>query len=250
MKITFMGAGGCIEEKGSKFVATMIECGDSIYFVDAGCAIADGLFRLEKDLSDVRGLFLTHYHCDHTAGVFPFVDLANWACPDISLKLVSPTREYIEALEGLVFAGLSNRGKIDNQKIELVLAKEGRIYEDENIFVDYIPTKHFKNGDVPSYAVLITERESGKKALFSGDLSYSLKGNDLPKDILKECDLFVCELYHFTAEELLPYLESFDGTLCINHLFEKDKKKPEIIKALSGNSFKILAPENNDIIEI
>ena len=46
MKITFMGAGGCIEKAGSKFVATMVECGESIYFVDAGCAITDGRFRL------------------------------------------------------------------------------------------------------------------------------------------------------------------------------------------------------------
>ena len=198
----------------------------------------------------MRAVFLTHYHCDHTAGVFSFIDLVNWACPDCSLKLISPTNEFIEAIEGLVFAGLSNRGKIDNERIELVLAKEGKIYEDENIVVDYIPTKHFKNGDTPSYAILITERESGKKALFSGDLSYGLKENDLPKDALSDCDLFVCELYHFTAEQLLPYIETFSGTICINHLFEHDKFKKEILDALSGYSFRVLAPKNNDIIEI
>ena len=45
MKITFLGSGGCIEKAGSKYVATMVECGDAIYLIDGGCAIADELLR-------------------------------------------------------------------------------------------------------------------------------------------------------------------------------------------------------------
>ncbi len=250
MKITFMGAGGRIEAKGSKFVATMIECGDTIYLIDGGCAIADELLRLDKAFQNVRALFVTHYHGDHTAGIFPFIDLINWAYTDCSLKLVFPTQEFIEATKNMILASLSYGGKVDHERLDFILAHSGRMYEDENILVDYIPTKHFPNGDTPSYAILVTERASGKKALFSGDLSYGLKGNDLPKEALKDCDLFVSELYHFTAEELIPYLEGFGGTLCINHLFERDRFKKDILHTLSTHASRVLAPENNDIIEI
>lgn len=250
MKITFLGSGGCIEQAGSKYVATMVECGDAIYLVDGGCAIADELLRANKEYKNVRALFITHYHGDHTAGVFPFIDLINWAYTDCSLSLVSPTEEYIEALKDMIMASLSYGGKVDSERLKFIVAKVGRIFEDENVLVDYFPTKHFKNGDTPSYAMLITEKATGKKVLFSGDLSYGLSGNDIPKDALLESDVFVCELYHFIAGELLPHLEGFNGILCINHLFERDKFKKDILDAFSGHSFGVLAPNNNDIIEI
>ncbi len=103
----------------------------------------------------------------------------------------------------------------------------------------------------PSYGMVIKELgDDNASVLFSGDLSYGLKENDLPKDALSDCDLFVCELYHFTAEQLLPYIKPFSGTICINHLFDHNKFKKEILDALSGYSFRALAPENNDIVEI
>ena len=250
MKITFLGSGGCIEKAGSKFVSTLVECGNAIYIIDGGCALADELLRVDKDYHDVRALFVSHYHGDHTAGIFTFIDLINWAYTDCSLSLISPTNEYIEALKSMIMASLSYGGKVDTDRIHFLLANTGRVYEDENIYVDYFPTKHFKNGDTPSYAMLITEKSSGKKALFSGDLSYGLQGDDIPKDALKESDVFVCELYHFTAGELLPHLEGFNGTLCINHLFERDKFKDDILNALSSDSFRVLIPEDRDIIEI
>lgn len=250
MKITFLGSGGCIENAGSKYVATMVECDDAIYLIDGGCAIADELLRADKDYHNVRALFITHYHGDHTAGIFPFIDLINWAYTDCSLSLISPTAEYIEALKSMIMASLSYGGRVDCERLDFILAHTGRIYEDENILVDYFPTKHFKNGDTPSYAILITEKASGKKAFFSGDLSYGLKGDDIPKEALMESDVFVCELYHFTAPELLPHIKDFKGTLCINHLFERDKFKADIKAVFSKNNFRILVPENNDVIEI
>ena len=250
MKITFLGSGGCIEQAGSKFVATMIECGNAIYLVDGGCSLADELLRADKDFKDVRGLFITHYHGDHTSGVFLFADLINWARTDCSLSLVSPTKEYTEALKDMILASLSYGGKVDTERLNFVLASEGKVYEDENITVNYIATKHFKNGDTPSYAIFITEKSTGKKVLLSGDLSYGLCGNDIPKDLLCQSDVFVCELYHFTPNELLPHLKGFKGTLCINHLFERDKLKKEILNDLGGYSFRVLAPENGDSIEI
>ncbi len=250
MKITFIGSGGEVEAKGSKYVATMVECGDAIYLVDGGCAIADELLRLNKAFQNVRALFVTHYHGDHTAGIFPFVDLINWAYKDCALKLVFPTSEFIEATKSMILASLSYGGKVDNERLDFILAHTGRMYEDENILVDFFPTKHFKNGDTPSYAILITERASGKKALFSGDLSYGLKGDDIPKEALLQSDVFVTELYHFTVPELIPHIKDFKGMLCINHLFERDKFKADIKAELSKYNFRVLLPENHDAIEI
>lgn len=250
MKITLMGAGGCIERAGSKFVATMVECGDAIYFIDGGCSLADGLLRLDKDPTRVRAVFVTHYHGDHTAGIFPFVDLVNWAWRDCKLKLIFPTRELIAATERMILASLSYGGKIDRERLNFVLAAAGRVYEDEHIFVDYIPTKHFPNGGAPSYAILVTERASGKRVLFSGDLSHGLVAQDLPREALRGCALFVCELYHFGIKELVPYLDGFDGTLCIHHLFERDEHRDELVSELEAYVPRVIAPENGGVVEI
>jgi len=167
MKITLIGAGGCPELFGNKLITNMIECGDAVYFVDGGCTVADELLRRGIDRTKVRAVFTTHCHPDHTAGIFNLVDLINWAWRDCKLKVFYTTQDMIDATRDMVCAVLSASGEFSSDRITLALAEAGRVYSDENITVDYIPTKHFKGGISPSYAILVTEVKSGKRVLFS-----------------------------------------------------------------------------------
>jgi mRNA degradation ribonuclease J1/J2 len=118
------------------------------------------------------------------------------------------------------------------------------VFEDENVRVEYIPTKHIPN----SYAILITSGE--KRVLFGGDFSHWLAKDDVPAVIQEEIDLFVCEMAHFTAEQISPYLAKCRAkTVAFTHVYPIDKYND--IEGMKGKyPFKIITPRDGDKIEI
>ena len=170
MKITFVGTSHGIPEIGRKTSSTMLECGESVYFVDGGCSPADAMIDRGISFKQLRAVFTTHAHGDHTGGLLSLIDLLNWCYTSSKCEFYLTSEKMPEAIERFADAAGNALAK---DRVKLLIAKEGKVYEDENVKVEYIPTKHMKE-PFHSYAIMVTEGE--KRALFSGDLSKGLAG--------------------------------------------------------------------------
>ncbi len=235
MKITFLGTSHGTPSAERFCSCIMIEVGESIYIVDAGAPLIDQLLRFGRDPEKVRAVFTTHGHGDHVDGLPRFVSLmdsrAQYAGVDVHLteqKLVDTIVNFVEATKGAPMKG----GNVRFHAVD-----EDFHYRDENIHLWLIPNAHLKNrrdsADRPSYCIVI--EAEGKRVIDSGDLSCRLSRNDFPKLVMEEeSDLFICEMAHFEADVLEPYLEKCrTRQLCFTHVSGKEGRM-ESVEAMVG----------------
>ena len=246
MKITFIGTSHGVPSAQRYCTCILVETGDSFFFIDAGAPIADVIQRRGLDMNKFKGIFTTHAHGDHTAGVFQITDLMNWYFKSTSADFVLADPEQIEALKSLINISCNKSG-IDGSRIRFGLAQEGVVYDDGKIRVEYILNQHMTTS--PSYSILVSVGE--KKVLFSGDFSNGLKACDLPVKVLNDrVDAFVCELAHFSLENLMPYIEDADlGKLFITHVYP-DSKYADVESIKGKCSFEVITPNDGDVYEI
>ena len=237
MKITFVGTSHGVPEKDRFCTCIMLESGGSIYFIDAGAPIVDHLVDNGKDINNLRAVFTTHVHSDHTVGLVHLVNLMNWYYKKSEADIFVTEQEHIDATVRWTYT--AGDGELDTERIRFKIPTVGIVYRDENITVEYIPTAHMKN----SYAILVTEGE--KRVLFGGDLSHGLKKKDVPSVIKENIDGFVCELAHFTVDELAPYLDECRARRLF-FIHAKPKRYVDIEKLKGLYDFEILTPSDGD----
>lgn len=241
MKITFIGTSHGVPEKGRFCTCILLESGGALYFIDAGAPMVDHLLRLDKRVDDIRAVFTTHVHSDHTVGLVHLVDLMNWYYKRSSAEFFVTEQEHIDATKQWIYT--SGDGHIDESRLTFKIPTAGVVYRDENITVEYIPTAHMKN----SYAILVTEGE--KRVLFGGDFSHGLRKQDVPSVIREPIDGFVCELAHFTAEELKPYLEECRAKR-VFIIHAKPARYADVEMMKGGYPFELITPNDMDSFEI
>ena len=222
MKITFLGTSHGVPAADRYCSCAMVEINNSLYFIDAGAPMIDLILRYGKHPNDARAVFTTHAHGDHIIGLASFIDLCNWYYKEARPTVYMTEKEHGSAILKLVSL-MEDRMPFASDRIDIRLAKKGRVYSDENVKITYIPTKHIEPR--PSYAILI--EAEGKKVIFTGDLSQWLAKEDFPVYALEnETDLVVCEMAHFTPEQVKPYVEGLKTKhLCFNHVFPTEKFK-------------------------
>ena len=105
------------------------------------------------------------------------------------------------------------------------------------------------NSTRPSYAILI--EAEGKKVLFTGDLSMRLELDDYPQYVKEnEVDAVICELAHFTVDQIKPHLEQTKTkSFYFQHVYPLDKYE-QIAKIHDKLPFPIIAPSDGDVVEI
>ncbi|MBE6610101.1 MAG: MBL fold metallo-hydrolase [Ruminococcaceae bacterium] len=216
MKITFLGTSHGVPAADRYCSSIMLEAGDAIYFIDAGAPVMDEILRKGRDINKVRAVFNTHSHGDHINGVLPLADLVNWYYKKAAIDFYFTEQHVADAFEKVIEAVDC---PLDTERVRFHTVTSDFIYKDENIRVSLIPTKHMANVSRPSYAILV--ESEGKKALFSGDLSYMLREKDVPEIVSKEeIDVFVCEMAHFGVEQLMPYLKTCKAkSVYFTHIF-------------------------------
>ena len=247
MKITFIGTSHGVPAADRYCSCVMIESGNSVYFIDGGAPMIDELLRHGRHPDEVRAIFNTHVHGDHTAGFYHFADLVDWYYKKASVDMYIADTVFIDALKNMIKAG-NPHTELCSDRLRFHLNDPNVAYEDENIKVEFILTKHFLE-PYHSYAILVSEGE--KRVLFSGDLSQHLQRDDVPAILAnEELDLFVCEMAHFGTEHIRPYVESAKAKqIAFTHVYPLDKY--ERIEALEGElGIKFLTPKDNDVIEI
>ena len=241
MKITFFGTSHGVPERGRYCTCMMLESGGAIYFIDAGAPVVDGMLRLGKSVNDLRAVFTTHVHSDHTVGLLHLADLMNWYYKNSSAKFFVTEQEHIDATERWIYT--SGDGQIDRERLEFIVPTAGEVYRDENITVEYIPNGHMKN----SYSSLVTEGDT--RVLFGGDMSHGLRKQDVPPVIQEEIDGFVCEMAHFTIDELKPYLETCRAKRLF-FIHAKPARYADIETVRGAYPFEVITPNDMDSYEI
>ena len=242
MKITFVGTSHGVPAADRFCSCYMIESNGKIYMIDAGAPAAEMILRYGGEIDNFKALFTTHVHSDHTAGMVHLISLMNWYYKQSSADFFITEQSHIDAT--LKWLETSGSGNFEKDRLHMIVAKEGVVYEDENIMAEYIPTKHMPN----SYAVLITEGD--KRVLFGGDFSVLLKGEDVPEIIKENIDGFICEMAHFGVSELAPYLADCRADKVIfSHVYPLSKY--DDIEAIKGKyDFEILTPCDGDVLVI
>ncbi len=239
MNITFLGTSHGHPSAERYCSCHLLESNGALYLIDGGAPVLDLLLRNGKNPKDVRAIFTSHTHADHTFGLLGFIGRINWGYMGCSPEIYITEQRFIDAAEALVVA--ANGAPINRSRLRFHIPEEGVVYEDENIKVEYIRTKHHMT---LSYAILVTEGD--KRILFGGDFSHWLKGNDIPAVIEEDIEGFVCEMAHQKPEDYLPYLEKCRAKkVFFNHVWPLEHY--DAIEAFKGKYYsEIIAPKDGD----
>ena len=102
MKITFIGTSHGVPT-GERFcTCMMLESNGALYFIDAGAPVIDFLLRKNKSVNDLRAVFTTHVHSDHTVGIVHLADLMNWYYKKSSAEFFVTEQEHIDKMHRLL----------------------------------------------------------------------------------------------------------------------------------------------------
>ena len=238
MKICFLGTSHGVPEKERFCSCTAISINDSIYVIDAGVSLFSALRHNDLSPDNVKGIFLTHNHGDHSSGLAEYVDLISWSRKEVNPAIFMPTREAADAMHAWV--KLMDNGR----DIELSVTHEGVIFHDENVKVTAIRTLHAN----PSFAYML--EAEGKRIVFTGDIKRTME--DYPSVILNEhCDLVVCECAHVRVGESADILSKSNTDLMIfNHINPRHGYEQFDMLKEHGTPFKIILSNDSDVFEI
>lgn len=188
MTLTFLGTSHGKPEKDRFHTCTVLTVNGKHYVIDAGAPVYDLFERNGLQFADIRGVFITHSHIDHIAGLPVLTTALNSKLRyhDVAFPVLVPDIERYHAMFEFARGSRELVGRLSYQKYA-----DGVIFEDENVRITAIPTQHFEN----SHAFLI--EAEGKRVVFTGDLRRDL--SDYPALITEgnaPLDLVVTEAAH------------------------------------------------------
>ncbi|MFJ4622417.1 MBL fold metallo-hydrolase [Streptomyces sp. NPDC088812] len=174
--------GGPAINAGHAKPALALVAGGSVYLVDCGLDTARQLVASGLGFANVKHLFLTHQHVDHTSGL-PDLVLHGWtyarsALAGLTLWGPPGTKQKVTGLQTMFGQDVrlyeAGGGFADYPTLRAHDVKVAgssaivRIMEDDNVIVD--ATRVFHGSEVKdAYAYRFTIKASGKTVVFSGD---------------------------------------------------------------------------------
>ena len=232
MRITFLGTSHGKPEKNRYHTSTLLTVQGKHYLIDAGAPVFDLFERNDLHFNDIKGIFITHSHIDHIAGLPVLTSALNSKLRffDVGFPVLVPELEPYLAMFEFFRGKRELTGRLSYEKYG-----DGVIFADERIKITAIPTKHYLN----SHALLI--EAEGKRILFTGDLKKDL--SDYPAEACAAgtpLDLIVMEAAHQIHAE--PYVaetlaKSNTARMMIHHVAEHRNPLPVIEQTLSKLPF-------------
>lgn len=201
-QIVLLGTGTPGADPDRSGPSTAIVVDDTPYLVDFGpgvarraaSAVAKGVNALR--LSNIRVVFTTHLHADHTVG-YPDLLITGWVAGRTSpLEVYGPRgiKAMTEAVLSAYHVDVEDRLKARGQTgVTLVNAHEivpGIVYRDDKVTVTAFPVKH---GDLEAYGYRFD----------TPDRSIVISGDTSPTDAIVEhcrgCDVLIHEHYSLAS---------------------------------------------------
>jgi len=198
-------AGGPTPKLQRAAPAQAIVAGDRVYLVDCGDGVARQLQLARLPFGQLRAVFLTHMHSDHTAGFGPLF-LLGWtsglAAPVDAygpLPLNKMTRLLLEAYEFDITTRMADEGRPPLAPLVRTheVSKEGEVFRDDRVRVTCAVNKHPPIEHSFAYRFDTADRS----VVISGDTAYA----ESVRDLARGADVLVHEaLYR-------PYWERADA---------------------------------------
>lgn len=246
MELTILGFMGGYPTNGIGTTSYLLTAGDFRLLIDVG---SQAVLTLEKHMDplDVDAVILTHYHPDHIAdlGVLQHVFLLKQRTDGKEKRILPiyghaesslhPLRDNEGASQGIDYTG--------DQPIEIGPFQ-----------IDFLKTIH----PVPCYALAITEKETKKKFVFTGDSGYLEDFISFTKD----ADLFLADanLYrgqeghhaHMTSQEVGEIAEKAQvNELILTHLPPNGDWQKLLLEAkAAAPNVRVALAEKDQIIQI
>ena len=249
MRITFLGTGAGFPTKDRHCASCLIEIGERLYLIDAGVPVTDIFAEKEKSIENIRGVFLSHFHLDHSAGCIQLMDLAMNYYRKSEFVLYVPEQRAIDAVKAVIAA---SGAKNESDRVGFSVYDENFVFDDGTLKLVPIRTHHTSNNPasgINSFAYYI--EAEGKRLLFTNDLSMYHEANDFPKIVNEgHFDLVVSECGHITVENLVDSVKDADiGILAVTHVgIREHYEKLEEIK--NQFAFEMIIAKDNDYIEL
>ena len=138
-------------------IATLLLVGGRPYLIDAGEGVARQLSAARQRLPDIRTVFITHHHLDHTAGLEPLISLSWFGTglagkptppmqiygPPATRFLVKASLDYLSVSERIFRAGIPTLPEAAGMFVGHDIDHDGLAYQDDRVRVTAVENTHF-----------------------------------------------------------------------------------------------------------
>ena len=204
--ITLGTAGGPEGEANRSQPANALLVGNDLYLVDAGDGAAGQLKKAGFRLPQVRGIFLSHNHFDHTGGMLAILGLRMQLNANEPLTIYGPpgTKTFIEGLlvgmEPVREAAYGMPGRSWTANVEVTELVDGAIIELDGLEVTVAENTHFKipeNSGVAEKAKSLSFRfdMDDRSIVYTGDTGPS----EAVEKLARNADILVSEMMDIPA---------------------------------------------------
>lgn len=218
--IIFGSCSGTEPMKDMHHCAWAIKKNDLYYWFDAGENCSRTAHLMGEDLKNVKEIFISHPHSDHTGGFFNLICVIKKLFSrakmtrEMPLGLHVPTMKLWECIRGLMELNEPNVERFF--KINAAEIEEGIVFEDENISVEAFSNKHMDYsfpGEKISYSFRI--KSDDKVIVFTGDVKDL---DEVDRVVGEGCDFLIMETGHHQVDDIIDYVESHNvENLLFNH---------------------------------